>query len=40
MKDTKRRLEMFSFYDHTAIQAHLEKMARQGWMIDSISNFG
>ena len=33
MSETKKRLEMFSFYDFTAIQRHLEKMARQGWRL-------
>ena len=33
MGDTKRRPEFFSFYDHTGIQAHLEQMAEQGWML-------
>lgn len=40
MKQTKRRFETLSFYDHTGIEAHLEKMARQGWMVESFSNFG
>ena len=34
MKDTKRRLEVFAFFDHTGIQAHLEKMAAKGWMVE------
>ena len=34
MKDTKRRLEAFAFFDHTGIQAHLENMAAQGWMVE------
>ena len=40
MKDRKRRIEPFSFYDHSGISKHLEKMASEGWMIDEISNFG
>lgn len=36
----KTRLEALSFYDHTAIATHLEKMAAKGWMIDRIANFG
>lgn len=40
MKDRKRRFELLSFYNHTGIEKHLEKMARKGWMIDSLSNFG
>ena len=40
MKDTKRRFELFSFYDYTGIALHLSKMAEKGWLIDKISNFG
>ena len=40
MKNTKRRFEIFSFYDHSGISAHLEKMALEGWMIEKISNLG
>ncbi len=40
MKTTKKRLEVFSFYDHAGISRHLEKMAAKGWMIESMSNFG
>lgn len=36
MKDTKRRLEFFTFYDHTRIEAHLERMAEQGWLLEKI----
>lgn len=32
MKDVKYRLEIFSFYDHTGIVQHLEKMALKGWL--------
>lgn len=38
MKNRKRRMEFFSFYNHTAITAHLEKMARKGWMLEEIRN--
>ncbi len=40
MKNTKRRLELYSFYDHTGIALHLEKMAAKGWLIDRLTNFG
>ena len=30
MKELKRRLETFSFYDHTGIEKHLEDMAEKG----------
>ena len=39
MKTTKRRLEFFSFYDHTGIEAHLERMAQKGWLLEKIGNF-
>lgn len=38
MEEYKRRLELFSLYDHTNIEKHLEKMASKGWMIDSIGS--
>ena len=38
MKDTKQRMEFFSFYNHTGIEEHLTNMARKGWMIESITN--
>lgn len=38
MKTKKRRLEYFSFYNHTGIENHLAEMAKKGWMIESISN--
>lgn len=38
MKDTKRRMEIVSFFDHTGISAHLEKMAEKGWMVEKITN--
>ena len=40
MRNRKRRMEAFSFYDHTGMSKHLERMASQGWMIDELSNFG
>lgn len=40
MKDTKRRLEPFSFFDHTGISGHLEKMAAKGWMLEKMTNTG
>ena len=33
MRDTLRKPEFFSFYDHTGIQSHLERMAEKGWML-------
>lgn len=40
MKETKRQLIPFSFYDRTGMEAHLENMARQGWMLQRITNWG
>ncbi len=37
MKDVKRRVEVFSFYDKTGIERHLEKMAVDGWLLDKMS---
>lgn len=34
MRKTKRRLERFSFFDHTGMERHLENMAAQGWMVE------
>lgn len=39
MKDKKKRVEITSFYDHTGIEKHLEKMAAKGWLLEKISNF-
>lgn len=39
MKDKKRRIEPFIFYNHTGIERHFEKMAEKGWMIESLSNY-
>ena len=39
MRDTKRRLELFSFYDHTGIEKHLGKMAASGWMLDKLGAY-
>lgn len=39
MKMTKRRAETFSFYDHTGIEKHLEKMALRGWLLSEIHRF-
>lgn len=39
MKTKKRRLEYFSFYNHTGLEQHFNKMAKKGWLIESISNF-
>lgn len=33
MKNTKRELPIFSFYNYTSIQRHLEKRALEGWRL-------
>ena len=38
METRKRRVEFFSIYNHTGIEAHLTQMAKKGWMIESITN--
>lgn len=40
MKHTKRRLEVLTFYNHTGLEKHFEKMAQEGWLISRISNLG
>jgi len=39
MKTKKRRVEYISFYNHTGLEDHFTKMAKKGWLIESISNF-
>lgn len=36
MKQRRHRRESFSLYDRTHIARHLEKLARQGWMLERI----
>lgn len=38
MRDTKCKLEFFSFYDHTGMERHLEEMAQQGWMVERMES--
>ena len=33
MRNTKRELPLFSMYDHTGMERHLEEMAVQGWVL-------
>lgn len=40
MKDTKRQLIPFSYYDLTGMERHLEKMAERGWLLDRMSALG
>lgn len=39
MRKTKRQLPNFAFYDQKRIEAHLEKMAAQGWMLEKVGNY-
>ena len=40
MKNTKRKIAQFTFYDRTGIQKLLEKEAQKGWMLEKISSWG
>lgn len=39
MKDTKKKIEIFTFYDKTGIEKYLEKMASEGWLLEKMSAF-
>lgn len=38
MRDVKRRVETYSFYDRSGIAAHLDAMAAKGWQLESMTN--
>lgn len=38
MRDVKRRIETYSFYDRSGIAAHLEAMAAKGWQLERITS--
>lgn len=38
MRQYKRKLERFSFYDRTGMQRHLEEMAAKGWVLERMGN--
>ncbi len=40
MRQKKRSFETFPFYDRTGMERRFEKMARKGWLIQSLSNYG
>lgn len=40
MKQNKWELPLFSFFDHTGMERHLEKRARQGWLLEKMSGLG
>ena len=35
----KRELNLYAFYDHTGLERHLEKMAANGWMLESVGTY-
>lgn len=39
MKDTKRRIESFMFFDYAGVERQLEKMAAKGWRLESTANW-
>lgn len=39
MKQKKRRIEVFSFYDHSGMEAHLAAQAQRGWLLEQIGRF-
>ena len=36
MRKTKYRLEPFQLYDYSGIEEHLTKMARKGWILETV----
>ena len=40
MKTTKREFSLYSFYDHTGIEAHLTAMAARGWLLEKMDLWG
>jgi len=40
MKNKKRRFELFSAWDRSGLEAHLARMAEQGWLLEKIDSFG
>lgn len=39
MRETKRQMSLYSFYDHTGIERHLTRMAERGWLLCKIGQF-
>ena len=33
MRETKRQMTLYSFYDHTGLERHFERMAQRGWLL-------
>lgn len=40
MRDTKKQMVMYSFYDRTGIAQFLEEQAKKGWLLEKITSFG
>lgn len=40
MRNKKRMISQFTFYDRTGIQELLEKQAQKGWLLEKISSYG
>ena len=40
MRNTKRVIAQFTFFDRTGIPGFLEKQAKKGWMLEKISSYG
>ncbi|MBQ9647726.1 MAG: DUF2812 domain-containing protein, partial [Oscillospiraceae bacterium] len=39
MREKLRKVAVYSFFDHTHIEAGLERMARKGWMLETLGNY-
>lgn len=39
MKDVKRRMELYSLYDRSGMEAHLAQMAEKGWLLEKIGTY-
>lgn len=39
MRETKRQMSLYSFYDHTGIEKHLARMAERGWLLCGLGQF-
>lgn len=39
MKDTKRQIVRYAFYDQTGMQTHFEEMAAKGWLIEKVNSY-
>lgn len=39
MRERKRRMELFSFYDRSGVEEHLARMAEKGWLLEKIGKF-